>query len=91
MYRKQYDTIDKNIESYQNKVNQLIETLEDISSPYKEEFERSQLRIQKGSQIQSNNGIFVNEVEGVLKHAFKDKKVKWIRRNNTSLDRKSVV
>ena len=78
MYRKQYDTIDKNIESYQNKINQLSETLEDISSPYKEEFERSQLRIQKGSQIQSNNGIFVNEVEGVLKHAFKDKKVKWI-------------
>lgn len=40
MYQKQYDNIDKNIESYQNRINQLSETLDDISLPYKSEFEK---------------------------------------------------
>ena len=78
MYQKQYDNIDKNIESYQNRINQLSETLDDISLPYKAEFEKSQLRILKGSKMMINDGELVNGVEGVLKHAFKDKKVKWI-------------
>ena len=41
MYQKQYDNIDKNIESYQSKINQLSETLDDISLPYRAEFEKN--------------------------------------------------
>ena len=41
MYQKQYDNIDKNIESYQSKTNQLNETLDDISLPYRAEFEKN--------------------------------------------------
>ena len=78
MYQKQYDNIDKNIESYQSRINQLSETLEDISLPYKSEFERSQLRLLKGTNMMVNNGELVNGVEGILKVAFKDKKVKWV-------------
>jgi hypothetical protein len=78
MYQKQYDNIDKNIESYQSRINQLSETLDDISLPYKAEFEKSKLRLLKGSNLMVNDGQLVNGVEGVLKHAFKDKKVKWI-------------
>ena len=78
MYQKQYDNIDKNIGSYQTRINQLNETLEDISLPYKNEFEKSKLRLLKGSNLMVNNGQLVNGVEGFLKHAFKDKKVKWI-------------
>ena len=77
-YRKQYDNIDKNIESYTSRINQLKETLEDISLPYKAEFEKSELRILKGGNLIVNDDQLVNGVEGVLKHAFKDKKVKWI-------------
>jgi hypothetical protein len=78
MYQKQYDNIDKNIESYQNRINQLSETLDDISLPYKSEFEKSQIRILKGGKVENNDDELVNGVEGVLRHAFKDKKVKWV-------------
>ena len=77
-YQKQYDNIDKNIESYQNKINELSETLEELSLPYRSEFEKSQIRLKQGGNIGVNNDQLVNGVEGVLKLAFKDKKVKWI-------------
>ena len=77
-YQKQYDNIDKNIESYQAKINELSETLEELSLPYKAEFDRSQLRLKQGGNIGINNDQLVNGVEGILKHAFKDRKVKWI-------------
>ena len=77
-YRKQYDNIDKNIESYQNKINELSEYLEDLSLPYKTEFDRSELRLKNGGNLKINNDELVKGVEGVLKLAFKDKKVKWI-------------
>ena len=77
-YQKQYDNIDKNIESYQAKINELSETLEELSLPYRAEFEKSQLRLKQGGNIGVNNDQLVNGVEGILKHAFKDRKVKWI-------------
>ena len=77
-YQKQYDNIDKNIESYQAKINELSETLEELSLPYKSEFEKSQLRLKQGRNIGINNDQLVNGVEGILKHAFKDRKVKWM-------------
>ena len=79
MYQKQYDNIDKNIESYQSRINQLSETLNDISMPYKKEFDQSAIRILKGPNSNiNNNDQLVNGVEGILRHAFVDKKVKWI-------------
>ena len=79
MYQKQYDNIDKNIESYQNRINQLNDTLNDISLPYKKEFDNSAVRILRGPNSGvNNNDQLVNGVEGILKHAFVDKKVKWI-------------
>ena len=39
MYRKQSDNIEKNIESYQNRIAQLSETLSEISLPYKKQFD----------------------------------------------------
>ena len=77
-YQKQYDNIDKNIESYQAKINELSETLEELSLPYKAEFEKSQLRLKQGGNILVNNDQLVSGVEGILKHAFKDRKVKWV-------------
>ena len=77
-YQKQYDNIDKNIESYQAKINELSETLEELSLPYKAEFEKSQLRLKQGGNIGINNDQLVNGIEGILKHAFKDRKVKWM-------------
>ena len=77
-YQKQYDNIDKNIESYQNKINELSETLEELSLPYRSEFEKSKIRLKQGGNIGVNNDQLVNGVEGILKLAFKDKKVKWI-------------
>ena len=78
LYQKQYDNIDKNIESYQSKINELSENLEELSLPYKYQFEKSELRMKKGKNFMVNNDELVNGVEGLLKHAFKDKKVKWI-------------
>ena len=76
MYQKQYDNIDKNIESYQSRINQLSETLNDISLPYYKEFEQSAIRILKGPNSGvNNNDKLVNGVEGILKHAFVNKKV----------------
>ena len=80
MYQKQYDNIDKNIESYQNKIIDLKQNLDDISLPYKKIFENSEIRLLKGAEtiINYGQGDLVQGVEGVLQNFFKDKKVKWI-------------
>ena len=78
LYQKQYDNIDKNIESYQSKINELSENLEELSLPYKAQFDKSELRMKKGKNFMVNNDELVNGVENILKLAFKDKKVKWV-------------
>ena len=40
MFQKQYANFYKNVESYQTRINQLSKTLDDISLPYKAEFEK---------------------------------------------------
>lgn len=69
-YQKQYDNIDKNIESYQSRINQLKEALNDISAPYKKEFEESEKRL-KNEEFGPLGGVvsgeLVDNVEGVLK------------------------
>ncbi len=71
MYQKQYDNIDKNIESYQNRINQLSETIDDLSSPYKSELEKIKL---KGNKMMINDPELVNRVEEISKYYLKDKK-----------------
>ena len=66
MYTKKYDNIDKNIKSYQNRINQISETLDDLSLPYKSKFEKSQIRLLKGGKVENNDDKLVNRVEGVL-------------------------
>ena len=80
MYQKKYENIDKNIESYQNKIIDLKQNLDDISLPYKKIFEKSEIRLLKGDEtaINDGQGNLVQGVEGVLQNFFKDKKVKWV-------------
>jgi len=52
--------------------------LEELNLPYRAEFEKSQLRLKQGGNIGINNDQLVNGFEGILKHAFKDRKVKWM-------------
>ena len=80
MYQKKYENIDKNIESYQNKIFDLKQNLDDISLPYKKIFEKSEIRLMKGPSVINNDsqGQLVQGVEGVLQNLFKDKKVKWV-------------
>jgi hypothetical protein len=80
MYQKKYENIDKNIESYQNKIIDLKQNLDDISLPYKKIFENSEIRLLKGAEtiINYGQGDLVQGVEGVLQNFFKDKKVKWV-------------
>ena len=78
MYQKKYEYIDKNIETYQSKINELKQNLDDLSMPYKDIFEKSELRILKGSNISNNEEPLVKGVEGILSNFFTGKKVKWI-------------
>ena len=78
MYQKKYENIDKNIESYQTKINDLKQNLDDIALPYKKEFENFHIRLLKEPDNINNNGILVKGVEGALANFFNDKKIKWI-------------
>lgn len=78
MYQKRYEYIDKNIEEYQSKIFELKQNLDDISLPYKNVFEKSEIRLLNGTNINSNEGEFVKGVEGILSNFFSGKKVKWI-------------
>ena len=78
MYQKKYEYIDKNIETYQSKINELKQNLDDLSMPYKDIFEKSELRILKGSNISNNEEPLVKGVEGILSNFFSGKKVKWV-------------
>ena len=80
MYQKKYEYIDKNIESYQNKILDLKQNLDDISLPYQKIFDKSEQRLLKGPESSNSEtqGQLVKGVEGVLKNFFKDKKVKWV-------------
>ena len=74
MYQRQYDNIEKNIESYQSRIAQLSETLADISLPYKKEFDDCQARTLKA--VEEDSGQLIKNVEGVLKN-FGAKNIKF--------------
>jgi len=66
MYQKKYDNINENIKSYQNRINLISETLDDLSLPYKSKFEKSQIKLLKTGNVENNDDKLVNRVDGVL-------------------------
>ena len=77
MYQKQYDNIEKNIDSYQSRIAQLSETLAEISLPYKKQFDDCQARTLKHADEISGNDEMIKNIEGVLKGALGQKEVSW--------------
>ena len=77
MYRKQSDNIEKNIESYQNRIAQLSETLSEISLPYKKQFDDCYARTQKHEEEKAKEEELVNNIEGVVKGVLGQKEVNW--------------
>ena len=77
MYKKQFDNIEKNIESYQNKIAQLSEFLAEISLPYKKQFDECYARTQKHEEERAKQDEFVNNIEGLIKGASGQKDINW--------------
>ena len=77
MYQKQYDNIEKNIDSYQSRIAQLSETLAEISLPYKKQFDDCHERTLKHADEMSGNDEMIKNIEGVLKGALGKKEISW--------------
>ena len=79
LYQKQYDNIEKNIDSYQNRIAELSETLFEISLPYKKQFDECHMRTQKHAKETAENDELINNLEGILKGALGKKEISWNR------------
>ena len=77
MYKKQFDNIEKNIESYQSRIAQLSEFLAEISLPYKKQFDECYARTQKHEEERAKQDEFVNNIEGMIKGALGQKEIYW--------------
>ncbi len=77
MYQKQYDNIEKNIDSYQSRIAQLSETLAEISLPYKKQFDDCHERTLKHAEEMSGNDEMIKNIEGMLKGALGKKEISW--------------
>ena len=77
MYRKQSDNIEKNIESYQNRIAQLSETLAEISLPYKKQFDDCYARTKKHEEEKAQEEKLVNDIENAVKGVFGQKEINW--------------
>ena len=77
MYQKQFDNIEKNIDSYQNRISQLNETLAEISLPYKKQFDDCHERTLKHAEELAGNEEMIKNIEGVLKGALGKKEISW--------------
>ena len=66
-YQKQADKIEENIESYQSRIAQLNETLDEISLPYKKQFDNLNARMQKHEEERIKKNEFVNNDKGIIK------------------------
>ena len=77
MYQKQYDNIEKNIDSYQTRIAQLSETLAEISLPYKKQFDDCHERTLKHAEEMAGNDEMIKNIEGVLKGALGKKEISW--------------
>jgi hypothetical protein len=77
MYQKQYDNIEKNIDSYQSRIAQLSETLAELSLPYKKEFDNCLERTLRNAEAMDGNNELINNIEGVLKGALGKKELSW--------------
>lgn len=77
MYQKQYDNIEKNIDSYQTRIAQLSETLAEISLPYKKQFDDCHERTLKHAEEMAGNDEMIKNIEGALKGALGKKEISW--------------
>ena len=75
--QKQFDNIEKNIESYQSRIAQLSEILAEISLPYKKQFDECYARTQKHEEDRIKKDEFVNNIEGMIKGAFGQQEIYW--------------
>ena len=75
-YQKQYDNVEKNIQSYKDKVSELTNVLEDLSAPFKKNFDESDARNLRNAPIVASNKM-VDNIEGMYKNFFK-KDIKWL-------------
>ena len=78
MYEKQIENIEKNISNYKDKIQELNEVVDDLSSPFSKSFNDSQQRSQNYNAMNNLGNNFVENVEGILKSTFKKKKLNWI-------------
>jgi hypothetical protein len=78
MYEKQIENIEKNITNYKDKIQELNEVVDDLSSPFSKTFNDSQQRSQNYNAMNNLGNNFVENVEGILKSTFKKKKLNWI-------------
>ena len=60
MYQKQFDNIEKNIDSYQSRIAQLSETLAELSLPYKKEFDNCLERTLRNAEAMDGNNELIN-------------------------------
>ena len=77
MYKKQFDNIERNIESYQSKIAQLSEFLAEISLPYKKQFDECYARTQKHDEERKKQDEMVDNIENMLKGIFNQKELYW--------------
>ena len=77
MYKKQFDNIERNIESYQSKIAQLSEFLAEISLPYKKQFDECYARTQKHDEERKRQDEFVDNIENMIKGIFNKKELYW--------------
>jgi hypothetical protein len=76
MYQKQYDNVEKNITVYKDRISELSNALEDLSAPFKKNFDDSDARnIRNVPNVAGNK--MVDNIEGMYKSFFK-KDIKWL-------------
>jgi hypothetical protein len=75
MYQKQYENIEKNIDSYQSRIAQLSETLAELSLPYKKNFDDCLERTLRHAEAVDGSNELINNLEGVLKGALGKKRI----------------
>jgi len=78
MYEKQYENIEKNISNYKEKINELNEYVDDLTSPFLKNFNDSEQRNFNFNAVNNLSNNLIENVEGILKNTFKKNKLNWI-------------
>ena len=78
MYEKQYESVEKNISNYKQKIQELNEYVDDLTSPFLKNFNDSEQRNFNFNAVNNFGNNLIENVEGVLKNTFKKNKLNWI-------------